>query len=222
MEKNQLGVVPNQIELVNRPTTISVSILDESGSMRKFGATPPEAINGHHQSLRESTDGRQYLCAVITFSATHEVRIPLMPVEDIGPLKGYDPCGSTLLWKTVYLTLESLIDYYKRYKASIPREFRNELKVVVGVFSDGKDTASPVLTQPQALQIIAAKALELGWKLQTFGIGIDAGYLARRMGFPDDDEHTLTVEATPQGIQDSVIEMTRTTMGQDVRPRKAD
>lgn len=41
----------------------------------------------------------------------------------------------------------------------------------------------------------------LGWKLHTYGIGINGKELARKMGF--DEDLAITVEASVQGIETS-------------------
>ncbi len=211
MTENGFAIVPAQTKITTgKATTIAVSILDESGSMEEYGNTPPEAMDAHHEALRKCDDGRQYLCAVITFASDNEVKIPLMPVEDFGMLEGYRPHAMTLLWETVNKTINDLLNFYR---SRIPTELRDDTRVVIGVFSDGDDNESDKSLQPEALQAIAAEAQSLGWELLTFGIGIDAKELAKGMGFPTDDEHAVTVVATPQGVRDATMSMTQTSMG---------
>lgn len=211
-EGEVLALIPRRLNLAVRPTTVSLMILDGSQSMQKFKEAPKEAVEGHIKKLRDDPT-RYYLCSVVGFADNSYVIVPLKPVDEIEGIK-YEPDGNTLLWKTVGDVLEQLLKFY----TSQVRGLQEHLKVVVGVFSDGGDNRSPEGYLIH-LKYLSEQALSYGWELMTFGIGIDAEALAESMGFPTDPDHAVTVEATEEGLHESVINMTHTTMGFGFRPK---
>jgi hypothetical protein len=214
--ERELALIQRALDLAFRPTTISVLILDSSESMLKYGDAPRTALEGHINALREQTD-RNYLCAVVGFHDYAYVIVPLTPVGEIEGIGEYSPDHLTLLWETVAAVLQQLLDLFEKQ----PRVVMEQLRVVVGVFSDGGDNRSREGADSHVRQL-ARKALLYGWTLNTFGIGIDAAALADKMGFPTNPSHAQTVEATETGVHESVISMTMSTVGGAWRPRKED
>ena len=176
--------------------TLSIMFIDKSGSMQRFGQTPLDCLNNHLQTLQTPPDGREQYCTVISFTEEATVELPLTKVSNGLKIKSYEADGGTLLWETVYQTLKVFLQMHK----NLPDN--DSLQVVVGVFSDGEDNWSFPERQPRKLKKIAQRALEFGWHLYSYGIGIDAKKLASDMGFPTDDDHAKTVLATPEGLQE--------------------
>lgn len=174
--------------------TLSIIILDASPSMQKHGLVPQECVNEHFKAIRNPPDGRKQYCTVITFHDAAFVNIPLTPADQLADMNNYHTDGSsTLLWETVYQTL-------KLFSTAMPQT--TNLKIFVGVFSDGGDNASDHERQPHKVKRMAQKVQALGWELFCFGIGIDGKKLAEDMGFPTDDKHVKTVAADEAGIRE--------------------
>lgn len=201
------------LELQKEPKTLSILILDSSGSMDKYGGVPQECVNRHFYQLQSPPDGRKQYCTVISFADRYEILVPVTAAPDLPFLTNYKAAGGTLLFETVYQVLKVFL---KMQESSA-----TDVKIIVGVFSDGDDTASDKpRRQPGKVQTIAKLAKNKGWELMSFGIGIDAKELARSMGFPDDDAHAQTVEASPQGLEEVTQSFTtRTTTIGFIDPR---
>ena len=193
--KNELMTkeTANALALSEEPKTLSILILDGSGSMQQYGAVPQECVNRHFYRLQSPPDGRKQYCTVLIFNDRYQILVPITEAQDLLPLTTYSADGNTLLFETVYQAIKAFLRLH---------EIANtDIKIVVGVFSDGDDTASDKpRRQPGKVQAISKIAQQKGWELLSFGIGIDAKELARSLGFPDDDAHTQTVENTPAGL----------------------
>lgn len=189
--------------------TMSIVVLDESGSMAKYGNAPTDAVNGYLRGLLDSPDPNQYFCAVVTFSDTMRVRIPLTLVTPDTRMTDYQPDGMTLLWGTVYQVLTSTLSWYR----ATPQIADRCPRVVIGVISDGDDNKSDQTRFPQAIREVVPQVLGLGWNLLTFGIGISGVRLAEEMGFPTDSSHAFDFAAAAASLDQTSIIMTETTLG---------
>ncbi|MBU1131735.1 VWA domain-containing protein [Patescibacteria group bacterium] len=189
---------------------LSVIILDRSGSMKKFDTAPYDCVNKHLDAMRTTDDGIKRFCTIITFADKYRVEMPITPVADSPDFYHYYPDGTTLLWKTVYKVLKELVKLFK----DTP-DLEKNLKIVVGVFSDGQDNLSLPPDSKKNYQTrvcaTAKKARDLGIELFTYGIGISAADLARGMGFPVDEKHAVTVEASARGIETTSSHFTEQT-----------
>jgi hypothetical protein len=203
-------LIPFRFQLAPCPTTISVMVIDASDSMKKFAGAARQAILDHIENLRVDKD-RTYLSAIIGFNDDSFVILPLTLVSENMPEILYDPQGHTLLWQTVALTMAQL-----RILVMEARKKNQQVDVVFGVISDGKDNRSPegIL---ELLHKVVGKSLADGWDLQTFGIGIDAKELAVQMGFPTDEKHAHTMKATAEGVREAAMSMTQSAMGWRMR-----
>ncbi|MEK7159571.1 MAG: vWA domain-containing protein [Patescibacteria group bacterium] len=188
-----LAIVQQMLENVDKPKTLSILIVDESGSMDNYGRVPQDCVNNHFRGLQNPPDGRQQYCTVILFNDRYRVAVPLTEASHLRPMTTYKAEGNTLLYETVHQVLKLFISCFEQSTA--------DLKVFVGVFSDGLDTKSDANRQPKKVQVTSHKARMLGWELFSYGIGIDAKELARLLGFPTDKEHVhnFTAEAKSVG-----------------------
>lgn len=188
-----LAVVQQMLQKTDRPKTLSILIVDESGSMDSYGRIPQNCINDHFKALLNPPDGREQYCTVILFNGKYRVAVPLTEATALKPMNSYKAYGDTLLFETVHQTLKLFISCFEQTTA--------DLKIFVGVFSDGQDNKSDANRQPKKIQVSAHKARMLGWELFSYGIGIDAKELARLLGFPTDKEHihNFTAEAKSVG-----------------------
>jgi hypothetical protein len=189
----------SKINLLPVDTTIAMMIVDRSGSMDRFGDAPQDAINAYIDSLRES--GQNFFCGVTSFADTAHVEIPLTAVGAIEKFDGYHPDGCTLLYATVQEALKECLSLKQKMSAD-----NRPLRVIIGVFSDGQDNRSPEGCQ-STLKHFSEQAIEAGFELLTFGIGISGNDLAESLGFPTD--RAETVEATKEGIHQASECMTR-------------
>jgi len=204
-----LKVVQQMLENENIPKTLSILIVDESGSMANYGQTPQKCVNDHFRSLKNPPDGRQQFCTVILFNDKYRVAIPLTKASELVPMTGYNADGNTLLYETVHQVLKLFISCFKQSSA--------DLKVFVGVFSDGADNKSDPDRQPKKVQVTAHKARMLGWELFSYGIGIDAKELARLLGFPTDKDHVHNFTTSARSVGEATRHFTdrSTTVGFD-------
>lgn len=202
-------LVRKDFSISAKKKTISIMILDKSSSMQIFGFAPVEAVNNHLRTLQEAHDDISRLFALVTFSDESRAEIALDLVEKIRPYEDYRPQGNTLLWETVHNVLDECL---KRLN-ECPADIRDNSKLVIGVISDGQDNKSDTDRFPEILQRKAHKALDCGWELLTFGLGIKADKLAFEMGFPPDAKHAFSLKAEPQSLHKTSIHMTQTTHG---------
>lgn len=196
------------------PTTLSLLICDGSGSMEIHGNAPIACMNRHLATLRNPPDGREQVAMIVTFSEGYKVVVPLSAVKDIRLLnelnyRQYFSYQGTLLWRTVK---RFLAEFNAGYRI-LPPDKRNLLRVCIGVISDGADNRSDTVRYPKRVQEESARSLALGFELLAYGLGIDGQQLARDLGFPEDDAHAMTVEATRAGLDCVTQHFSETTTG---------
>ncbi len=177
----------------DKPTTISILILDASNSMKRFGRAPEQAVNGHLDTLRRDQSTEHATC-LVTFSGDYRLEIPLTAIGELPPYSGYSTSRGTLLWRTGKRILQQMVESWDE----MTLEQREKLRVVVAVMSDGEDTRSPRTVYPEALQGYASAGRRRGWKLLAIGIGVDGQKLANEMGF--DPDLAYTFKPTAEGI----------------------
>lgn len=160
--------------------TFTLVVLDKSGSMREFSEAPRQLVNDLIAGLKaDQQDGHKHYFGLISFNDKMQVEIKIQPVSQIQPLEQYVAGGSTLLYKTVRNALAPLINLV----LSLPRELRPNLKIVVAVITDGEDNLSDKAKYPPKLRLASKQALDLGFELLCYGIGVDGKNLAKQMGF---------------------------------------
>lgn len=187
------GGTPGLATLMRKEnTTIAIMALDASGSMKGHNQAPAHAVDAVVGELRTARDGRHYYVGVTSFAARATVLQRVMPVSEISPIRGYIANGPTRLYGTVYDLLALLINEAR----ALAEPMAKDLRVILGVFSDGDDNASP--SYHGVLRQTSQIARDLGWQLQAYGIGIDAAALANLLGFNPDQ--SLSVEGSIAGI----------------------
>jgi len=203
----QIVLFANWVEPRDR-TTLSVLILDRSGSMKEYGDAPIKAVNDHIRKLQEAADGCNYLFGLVSFADAPRLEIDITDVKRIELLQAIECDGQTLLYETVWRTINLL---YNRYLNLTDRE-QSLLKVVIGVISDGADNQSPS-SQPGRLKNLAELVRSFGWETLVFGIGVSGKVLAEKMGFTVDDQHAFDLAADRSSLNASSITLTQTTLG---------
>lgn len=101
------------------PKTLSMLILDASGSMQTYRHAPQECVNKLLEDLRGDATAT-HITGLITFNDVYTVAIPPAPVATIRPYTAYHAEGNTLLYRTVKRTVEGLYDAWR----SSPRKNR--------------------------------------------------------------------------------------------------
>lgn len=204
--------------VATRGITLSILLLDRSGSMRSFGRTPLNATNDFIASVKRSEAAPTTGIEVITFADAAELAIPLVHAESAPSLASYEPTGATRLYLVVKEVIERLLDITDRAGTKV--------NVVLSVVTDGRnepprDEPDPPDAKDDLLDVVG-RALERGWDLHVYGIGVTAETIAEDMGFPSDEQHahTLTrssasVHATMQAVSHHTI---LTAVGCSVRP----
>jgi Mg-chelatase subunit ChlD len=166
-----------------------VLLVDESGSMKPFARSVPEALDRFVGSLREGGAAESSRLAVVTFAERGEIALPFTALTAELRLEGYAPEGGTRLVDTVRDVLLTLLD----------RTWGEDERVVVAVITDGKDTSSTPEGRWE-LQSLSLRAQAREWTLLTFGIGTDARVAARSLGFPDDPESAQTLARSAESL----------------------
>ncbi|MFA6537443.1 MAG: vWA domain-containing protein, partial [Patescibacteria group bacterium] len=177
MSDNLLPILREKLSLqktgFSKPTTISILIMDASGSMQDYHDVPQECLNKHLEGLKNPPDGRDQFCSIVGFNNEYFVLLPMTDAQQAPKITNYAPDHSTLLYKTVYHVIRWMIEM------AVCKEDPNR-HLIVGVFSDGMDNKSP----PEYLEKLrkyASMATDAGIDLYTFGIGINGQALARKM-----------------------------------------
>ncbi len=175
-----------------KKVTLTVMVLDKSGSMANFGTAPMDMVNEIISKLKaENNDQNEYYFGLVSFADMMKLEIPINKVDQIDPLLSYNPDGNTQLYKTARNVISSLLNLVH----DLPEELQSNIKVVVGVVSDGMDNRSPRDRYPEKLQQTSKRALKHGFELLAYGIGIDATRLAYAMGFLEAKGFTLSGQA---------------------------
>jgi|GEM_PF-1749108 len=199
------------ITLLRDPTTMSFWIVDASGSMSRHGSAPQDAINFHFEQLKNPPDGSRQLGCVLSFAYVPKIEVPLIDAQRYVPMNTYSARGETLLYRTVDECLQSVLNLFHR----VPQHLRHNLKIAVGVLSDGEDTISNVGLHepifPEKVQATSRAALAAGFELHAYGLGINGVELARKLGFPTDDAHVRTLEATRASIHSATCHFSHST-----------
>lgn len=174
-----------------KPATITVMIIDRSGSMSGYEEPVLTAVNNHLQAIKNPPDGREQYCMIITFSDSYRIDVMLQHAFNIDKMTEYKPDNGTLLWKTVYKTIKLFLEPY----SAMAKDKKDNLKIFIGVFSDGEDNLSNDVDEgnlwPEKLQRMTKEALAQGFELLTFGFRFNVKQIAGSMGFPIDDEHAF-------------------------------
>jgi hypothetical protein len=175
-----------------RFSTLGAIIMDESGSMARFGTTPSDSLGEYLDDLRESPDAPAMGATIVTFSSSARVRLEPTPVPSAPRKLDYGPSGGTRLYGTTLDVLASLLNHRRSFHLA-----------VVTVITDGEDNRSQESERLRLVEL-SGEARALGWELLVFGLGVDARAIARRMGFSEDPERARTVAAVADEIRTSV------------------
>lgn len=183
---------------------ISVLLLDRSGSMQGFAQKPLEQANRFLRELSQDANASRIMVGVITFNDSMVIDIPLAHAQNCPQIRAYDPNGGTALYQALYEILGRLM--------LLTNERGNEgqqTDILVNVFTDGEDTASPQHLLP-GLRALSLEGRNRGWQLRIFGFGVDALAIAKDVGFIDGAHPQanpncggVTVDATAAGFEHS-------------------
>jgi Mg-chelatase subunit ChlD len=176
------------------PFAVSVVlVVDRSGSMLPFASAVPAAFDDLVGRYLESEHAERTRIAVVTFAERGELLIPFSAPSPDLHLPGYAPEGGTRLVDTVRDVLLSMLEH----------RFDDDERVVVAVITDGKDTASTHDSRWE-VKALASRALARDFVLLTFGIGTDASFAARTLGFPEDAASAQTLARRAESLFESL------------------
>jgi len=187
---------------MNNALTEIAYILDRSGSMNKHREA---AISGYNDFLRQqkAVPGQANLSLVL-FSDTCEIPkagIPLSAAPDLST-DNYVPDGSTALLDAIARTIDTL----GRRLADTPEEERPG-KVIVVVFTDGKENSSHDYTWREVSARIEHQQKAYAWEFLFLGANQDAIATAASMRM--NTHNSSNMEFSEQGISSAKKAMSR-------------
>lgn len=214
----------NPFALIHEPSdaldraglTLAILVMDESGSMERYGDAPRRALNRYLQGLRESPVADHTAVMLATFSRSLRSDAGLLFAHEHPNFDAYLPDDQTRLYASVRDILRPLMAELKSGVRPPHRHGARELRwhrrvdVLLAVYTDGEDNLS---TRGDRVELteLAGRALKRGWQLLTFGYGVDAKRIAKKMGFPHSADHARTMIADERSIHQSMaFTLTRT------------
>lgn len=209
--RNLMDAVGRQGHVQQPHVHAAVILIDSSRSMKDFGRAPIEALMDFCTRLREDHETAHTLVSVAAFA--HELTV-LQPFAGMGhtELRDYRPeeSGGTCLDASIERVMSWMLEKQRCIERQFRATFQQELALSVTfvVISDGVNYPPDGMPDPVELESLlitrAQRAIKLGWNLQLIGIGKDAQTIARRIGFPDDPDHAMTLKADPASFHRSM------------------
>jgi uncharacterized protein YegL len=168
-------------------------VLDRSGSMIPMTKA---AIAGFNEFLKEQLDtpGEANLSLLLfdnQFLKPYD-RVPLTKVKPLTS-KTYVPRGCTALLDAIGMTVKNLGDQL----AALP-EVERPGKVIVAIFTDGRENASTNYSFKKILRMITHQRTKYQWEFLFLGADEDAIATAAQMGI--DREMTSRSQFSEQGV----------------------
>lgn len=165
----------------NRPTTVSVLILVDSGSMASKYPVPQDVVNKFLDTLRADHRTR-HVAGLVIYDGIFRVEIPISQVRLMPPYSGYSGHvteSDRQLYRTVMRVLQALMDSWDY----LSTDERNNLTINVFVVSGGEDTSPPKHNFQAALVEYTIAARRRDWNLHCYGLDVNGSDIARKMGF---------------------------------------
>ncbi len=188
-------------QLAFSPHTITMMLIDASGSMEPFAADLEGSFNTYVRDLQAAAAPGYILLGVGSFSslATKE-EIPLTPVVLIKDAPAIRYTGDTPLYAAVASTLQKLLAHHPD----------PNIRIVLNVLTDGQDTCSKPSDLEWLRTSLVPAARARGFKLSVIGFGVDGETIAAQMGFVPGA--SISVPRSRQGMATSFRHMTMTTL----------
>jgi uncharacterized protein YegL len=191
----QVSLVQYDQSLKAVSKSLLVLVVDSSGSMESLWGEVKSCVRHYIKDLRKAPGAEFALLTIVTFDEMAEVDLPPTIITKIERVELSTPSGHTRLYGTLVDVLKPINQLVDEARAA-----KQELPVMLALFTDGEDNHSPD-SLPELRRLTGA-ARELGGiDLNLFGIGVDAKELARTIGFPEDS--AISVAATAQGVRDA-------------------
>lgn len=159
-------------------STELVFILDKSGSMDHLRDS---TISDFNETLsRYQKDSPESYISLVQFDHRYHPNYIHKPVAQATPLsqETYVPSGNTSLYDTICKT----IDDTGRKLAELPDWARNDLRVVVVIFTDGEENSSKEFTAADVASRISHQESKYNWQFVFMGANQDAVLTARQIG----------------------------------------
>jgi Mg-chelatase subunit ChlD len=176
-----------------RATSITLLILDESGSMSSIAHTVVEThqriISGILQEQEQHPELQQ-LVSVWTFEGNRiQERIPLQEAHARMRELAYQPLGNTPLYDAIGKAAGNLEEYLRNNKPEGP------LRVSVAVLTDGYENASRSFTRDE-IQRLVDRLRNSGWEFSYYGADHDVERIAMELHF---NEH-MQIDKSAHGM----------------------
>lgn len=192
--------------------TLSLILLDGSGSMKRLWPDVMDATSAFIQTVQGSPAAGSTALGLWTFDQGTHVVLPFHKATGVRVLPTIPSAqGKTRLYGTILDAIHML-----RQIDDAMEEAGEPLKIILTVITDGKDEPDGNKTPDAETLLKLQAAVDIArlrrFELQLFGIGIDAGDLARTIRFPDDDTRAITVGRTRDGIHQTMSSVARSTI----------
>ena len=176
--------------------------------MARHGQIPARALNKYLRLLQQAPTADKTIAAIVTFEEYWHWIVKPAPVKNIAPISHYRASGLTRLYQTVGDITQ--LGLGLKYQAA---QRGQSLRLVIGVLTDGLNESGPDFDEAEDLahvQLMAAEAYKQGVIYEIFGLGLDALYIAKKMGLVGARCHNL--RGTPGDIEESTIQFAKTTI----------
>ncbi len=168
------------MEKNTKPTSVSLLIIDESGSMSGMNSFVLETFTGIRKEIEaektEFPELRQFLNVWTFESASILERLPFTEVSaDTIVAIDYRPGGSTPLFDAMGKALNRLKD--KLASMGLNKE---NCRVGVAVITDGEENSSRLYSGSE-IQVLVEQLMQEGWEFTYYGTDHDVKKMAERL-----------------------------------------
>lgn len=204
------GTNPN--ELPTDEVTLSLVILDESGSMEDDQAQVVAEFDANLDAIKKSKQADEILMSLWAFNTRTRMIHSYLTLDLVAGLTDYHPHDGTALFDSVLDGFTSLVAYETELKNQGMRT-----KINVAVFTDGMDNSSHSLSddvRKVSQELLARENCTL--TLSAFGPDLDAAEIAQLIGFPDPQKFDKTPTGRRRAFgtwSSSVIKTSQTKIG---------
>jgi uncharacterized protein YegL len=169
-------------------------VLDRSGSMQDLQDRTISDVNELINKYKQTEDS---FMSLIQFDDQYEMNYIHQRVQDVPNLNKdtYQPRGSTALYDAICRTIDEAGEKF----AKLPAKEREELNVVLAVFTDGLENASRNFRSEDVKKRIEHQQKNYGWQFMFMGADERAVLAARNVGFSHDN--TLKMSSNPAARQ---------------------
>lgn len=169
-----------------------IFLLDRSGSMQGLRDRTISDVNEMINKYKEVPNAYMTL---IQFDDKYEPNYSHTRIENVANLSAetYQPRGSTALYDALCKTIDDMGNNLKK----LPRDERENLNVVVAVFTDGYENASKEFKSNHVKERIDHQQNKYNWEFVFMGADEKAVLSAGQLGFKHDN--TVRMSSSQEG-----------------------